>query len=98
MSASTTTSVQPAKTTEDNRQAENATATEAAVVITEQEVAFSTAAAITVAPPKSTPWWIAALRGLFALTTDPYRRGRQHQPRRYAFLEASCMARAMDRL
>jgi hypothetical protein len=88
MSAPTTSSVQPAKPIQDVRTAESTP-----VLITEQEVAFSTAAAIPAAP--TTPRWLRMLRGLFA--TDSYSHGRS-QPRRYSFLERSCMARAMDRL
>jgi hypothetical protein len=94
----TTASVQPTDITEATRPVENTTATTAPVLICEQEVVFSTAAAIPVSPAKSTPRWVAAVRGLFATTGEAERRVPQHHPHRYAFLEASCMARAMDRL
>jgi hypothetical protein len=92
MSAPTTTSMQPTKLIR------TVEPVEAPVLISEQEVVFATAAAIPVSPAKSTPRWIAAVQSLFAGAADPHRRGRPSHPARYAFLEASCMSRAMDRL
>ena len=72
------------------------------ILITENEVVFSTAAATAVAPAKSAPRWVTAIRHMFAKTAeqaaqDDVRKAR-HYPRRNQFLEANCMARGMDRL
>jgi hypothetical protein len=61
-------------------------ASAAPILITEKELVFSTAAAVAVRPTRR--WW----------PTTTGRRPRRHYPRRYGFLERSCMAREMDRL
>ena len=69
------------------------------VVITEQEVAFSTAAAVPLPRTKPTRRVIAALRGMFLSSSEDARPARRHYPpRRDAFLEQAAMARAMHRL
>ena len=77
------------------------------VVITAQEVAFSTAAAVPLPRTKPTRRLIAALRALF-LHSSEYagpswsenvrRAPRHYPPRRDAFLEDAAMAREMRRL
>jgi hypothetical protein len=75
--------------------------TPAPVLITEQEVVLGTAAALR--PRPATPhWWAEATHAMLAsvrraLAPSPTH-GRHDVPRRYAFLEANCMARAMERL
>jgi len=98
MTTISTTSVQPTEVIEDAGPVENLTASQAPVLITEQEVVFGTAAAIPALPAKTAPRWIAALRHVFAKNAERERRVARHYPHRYTFLEASCMARAMDRL
>jgi hypothetical protein len=66
--------------------------TQAPILITEQEVAFSTAAAEP-ARPARTRTWIAALRAKFE-----DRPKRRDYPSRLSYLEHSAMARAMERL
>lgn len=71
------------------------------VLITAQEVMFSTAAAVTVPSKKPTQDWIALLRlrRLFTSPTAGERPARRkYCPRRYSFLEQATMAREMDRL
>ncbi len=74
------------------------------IIITEKEVVFSTAAAVR-PRPATVGWWsratgvvrMAAQRVL--LTSKPGgREPRHYYPRRYEFLERSCMGREMDRL
>jgi hypothetical protein len=65
---------------------------QAPILITEQEVAFSTAAAEPARPAKARRW-IAALRAMFE-----DRPKRQHYPARLTFLEHAAMAREMERL
>jgi hypothetical protein len=75
----------------------------APVLITEQEVVFGTAVA---APPRpTTHWWteatsvvVAAVPRMFATSAPDARPARRHYPKRYVFLENSCLAREMDRL
>jgi hypothetical protein len=76
----------------------------APVLITEQEVVFGTAVAAA-APPTTTHWWteatsvvVAAMHRVFATSAAHARPARRHCPKRYAFLENSCLAREMDRL
>jgi hypothetical protein len=75
----------------------------APVLITEQEVALGTAAALRTRP-STRRRWIEAIRGLLAAVehaivapTDD-RPPRRDYPKRYAFLENACMSREMDRL
>lgn len=74
----------------------------APVLITLQEVAFSTAAAM---PVRQTRRWSAtpsgfltAMRKMLAASTSEMREPRRDQPRRYSYLEYASMSRAMDRL
>jgi hypothetical protein len=102
MSAIPMASAQPSDVTEDVRPAAATAgpslASQAPILITEQEVAFGTAAAIPVSPERTIRRWVMAVRELFVSAGDPYRRGRPIHPRRYGYLEAGCMAREMDRL
>lgn len=71
----------------------------ASVLITEQQVRFSTSAAI--APPATRGWNPfqavgAAVGAVFARSDKP--KPRRHYPRRPAFIEDAAMAREMDRL
>ena len=72
-------------------------------LITEQEVAFSTAAALGV-QPRTSRWWISAIRLIAAaprrmvLTSTADSRAPRNYPRRYSFLEDARMAREMRRL
>lgn len=72
----------------------------APTLITEQEVAFGTAAAVR---PPSTRWWTRAARAFAAprrmsVTTEADSRPtRRHYPQRLDFLEDSRMAREMYR-
>jgi hypothetical protein len=68
------------------------------VVITEHEVAFSTAAAVPLPRTKRTRRVIAALRAMFLSSPDARPAPRHYPPRRDAFLEQAAMAREMRRL
>jgi hypothetical protein len=74
------------------------------VVITEQEVAFSTAAAVPLPRRKPARRLIAGLRAMFvrssedAQPTPLHSPPRHYPPRREAFLEDAAMAREMRRL
>jgi hypothetical protein len=74
--------------------------TQAPVLITEQEVAFSTAAAVRIRPAKTRRGLIAVLRGIFAdsTTANAEKPRRHYPPRRYSFMEHAAMAREMHRL
>jgi hypothetical protein len=63
------------------------------ILISEKEVAFGTTAASMPTTIRRRPRPIVAL--LASVRPVPQRR---HQPRRYAYLEYSCLAREMDRL
>ena len=63
------------------------------ILITEQEVAFSTAAAVPV-QPTTTRWWTQTSRVILLAIRRMFR----HYPSRLSYLEHSCMAREMDRL
>jgi hypothetical protein len=68
------------------------------VVITEQAVAFSTAAAVGLPRTKPTSRVMAALRAMFLSSSESPRPPRHHYPPRfYAFLEDAAMERAMHR-
>jgi hypothetical protein len=74
---------------------------EAPVLITEQEVLLSTAAAVTAPSKKTAEQWIALLRPrrLFMHSRADDRTAKhRHYPRHYAFLEQALMGREMDRL
>lgn len=75
------------------------------ILITEQEVVFSTSAAVSLQRTRSTRWLtdatriIAAnLRGMFLTPTARPRPARRHYPSRYSYLEHALMAREMERL
>ena len=69
------------------------------VVITEQAVAFSTAAAVPLPRTKPTRRVIAAVCGMFLSSSVNARPAQRHYPpRRDAFLEQAAMAREMQRM
>jgi hypothetical protein len=76
----------------------------APILITEQEVVFGTAAAVRARPTTMRSWTkatsvaLAAVRRMFATPIPDTRQARRHYPKRYVFLEHSCMSREMDRL
>ena len=78
--------------------------TPAPVLITLQEVAFSTAAAVPVRPTTLRRWAgtpsvvLTAMRRMLQTSTPDVRVPRGDCPKRYSFLECGCMAREMDRL
>jgi hypothetical protein len=73
--------------------------TQPLVIITEQQVAFSTAAAVPLPRTKPTRRVIAALRAMFLSSPGDARPAPRHYPpRRDAFLEQAAMAREMRRL
>ena len=78
------------------------TSTETHALITEQQVLFSTAAAVALPPTKTRRWSDAihavsgALRAMFAATEKPP--ARRHYPKRHDWLDNALMAREMDRL
>jgi hypothetical protein len=77
------------------------TSTETQAPITEQQVLFSTAAAVALPPAKTRRWSdtvqavTGALHSMFAASEKPPAR---HYPKRYGFLENALMSREMDRL
>jgi hypothetical protein len=68
------------------------------VVITTQQVAFSTAAAVGVRRENIGDRLVAVMRRIFATSTDASRPRPRQYPKHYAFLEDGLMAREMDRL
>lgn len=68
------------------------------VLITTQEVVFSTAAAVGVHRENIGGRLVAILRRMFATSTDASRPRPQYEPKHYGFLEDALMAREMDRL
>ena len=73
---------------------------EAPILITEQEVLLSTAAAVTVPSRKTAEQWIALLRPrrLFMHSrADERAANHKHYPHHYVFLEQALMAREMER-
>jgi hypothetical protein len=69
------------------------------VVITEQEVAFSTAAAVGLPRTKPSSRVIAALRAMFRSSSEVPPPAQRHLlPRREAFIEEPAMEREMHRL
>jgi len=80
--------------------AQNATQTQA--LITEQQVLFSTAAAVALPPAKTRRWSdtlqavSTALRTMFAASEKPP--ARRHYPKRHVWLDNALMSREMDRL
>ena len=68
------------------------------VIITEQEIAFSTAAAVPLPRTKPKGGVIAALRTMFLGSPRKARPTRRHYPpRRDSFLERAAMSREMQR-
>lgn len=78
------------------------TSTETPALITEQQVLFSTAAAVALPPAKTRRWIDAvhaagdAMRALFAASEK--RPAKPVYPKRHAWLENGLMSREMDRL
>jgi hypothetical protein len=73
--------------------------TQAPVLITAQEVVFSTAAAVRERPATTRHGLIAVLRGIFVNSQANAEKPRRHYPpRRDSFLENARMAREMQRL
>jgi hypothetical protein len=73
---------------------------EAPILITEQEVLFSSAAAVSISSKKTAGQWIALLRPrrLFTRSTADERAAKhRHYPHHYVFLEQALMAREMER-
>jgi hypothetical protein len=76
--------------------------TESQALITEQQVLFSTAAAVALPPAKTRRWSdtvyaiSGALRATFAASEK--QPARRHYPKRHAWLDNALMAREMDRL
>jgi hypothetical protein len=73
---------------------------EAPILITEQEVLLSTAAAVTVPSKKTAEQWIALLRPrrLFMHSRADERAAKhKHYPHQHLFLEQALMAREMER-
>ena len=76
----------------------------ATILITEREVAFSTAAALPVRPAKTrqraapTAGVLAALHRVVSRLTPEERAPRRHYSNHYDFVEDAAMARAMQRL
>jgi len=68
------------------------------VLITTQQVVFSTAAAVGVRREDTGGRLVAIVRRMFAISTDAARPRPQYYPKRYVFLEDAAMARAMERL
>ncbi|MDT5048896.1 MAG: hypothetical protein QOG75_4790 [Mycobacterium sp.] len=73
---------------------------EAPILITGQEVLFSSAAAVSISSKKTAGQWIALLRPrrLFTRSTADERAAKhRHYPHHYVFLEQTLMAREMER-
>jgi hypothetical protein len=76
------------------------------ILITEQEVLFSTSAAVSLQREKNAHWWVDATRVFIAASMRRMSRtpagsappAPKYCPRRYGYLEAALMAREMDRL
>ena len=73
---------------------------EAPILITEQEVLFSSAAAVSISSKKTAGQWIALLRPrrpFTRSTVDKRPAKHRHYPQHYVFLEQALMAREMER-
>jgi hypothetical protein len=76
----------------------------APILITEKQVVFSTAAAVAVRPTSMRRWpraigvVLAVMHGRWMTSRTDSVRPPRYYPKRYAFLEYSCMGREMDRL
>jgi hypothetical protein len=91
---------------EDSREASPVapvtSSTETQALITEQQVLFSTAAAVALPPAKTRRWSDTvhavgtALRAMFAASEKPA--ARRHYPKRHVWLDNALMSREMDRL
>jgi hypothetical protein len=74
------------------------------IVITEHEVALSTAAAAALPSTATTRRWgdgprfVATLRRMLLTATSSPPPARRHYPARYSYLERAVMGREMDRL
>ncbi len=74
--------------------------TDTQTLITEQQVLFSTAAAVALPPAKTRRWSDtvgAALRAIF-LAESEKTVARRHYPKRHVWLDNALMSREMDRL
>ena len=73
--------------------------TQTPVLITEQQVVFSTSAAVRTRPATTHRGWRAVLRGIFVNTTADAEKPRRHNPsHRHSYLEHAAMEREMHRL
>jgi hypothetical protein len=68
------------------------------VLITAQQVRFSTAAAAGVPREHTGSRFVAVARRMFATSTKAPRPRSQYHAKRYAYIENAAMARAMERL
>ena len=68
------------------------------VLITTEQVLFSTAAGAGVYRESTGSRLVAVVRRMFATSTNAPRPRPHYYPKRYAYLEYAAMARAMDRL
>jgi hypothetical protein len=90
----------------DNRETSSVdsvtSSTETQALISEQQVLFSTAAAVALPPAKTRRWSDTvhavgtALRAMFAASEKPP--ARKHYPKRHVWLDNALMSREMDRL
>jgi hypothetical protein len=74
--------------------------TDTQTLITEQQVLFSTAAAVALPPAKTRRWSDTvgtALRAMFFAESEKSA-ARRHYPKRHAWLDNALMSREMDRL
>jgi hypothetical protein len=99
-----TASAETLKLVAPDTEASNAVAASAPVLITMQEVAFSTAAAMPVPPTTRrrsagvASVVLTSMRKMFLTSKPDARAPRRDYPRRYGFLEQASMSREMDRL
>jgi hypothetical protein len=84
--------------TEPRSIAPAAAAASTEVLITTEQVMYSTAAAHGVQPTRTRSRFGAKVRRFFALDVDASRPRERYVARRYSFLENSIMSREMDRL
>jgi hypothetical protein len=73
---------------------------EAPILMTEQEVLFSSAAAVTIPSKKNARAWVGLLRLrrlVTSSTADERAAERRHYSQHYVFLEQALMAREMER-
>lgn len=68
------------------------------VLITTEQVLFSTAAAVRMPRESTGDRLVGFLRRIFAASTEPARPRSQYTPKRYAYIENAAMARAMEKL